>query len=358
MQTCIVNRYEQLDRLKGDWDSAYSADPHTTIFMSWAWIRAWCEITPYDWSILAVRPHSKSQFVAFMVIGKDVDRSSRFFPVHNLHVGGNPFSDHVGFVCLPEFAEEAIAALACFVKQRIRWDNFFMHDVFDPRFDVFLKHFQPKRFYVRRAKDTACPYISLPDTWEQFLQEFLSKHTRKNLLYSMRRLERDTEFRITQIQSGNWRNQIETLLKLYELRWQPSSNHTLTGLRTIFRRCYESDCLWLPVLWDRTTPIAAMAAFVNKKRKVFQFYILGWDSKFAKLSPGNVVIAYGIRYAIEHGYRIFDFLRGREDYKYSFGAIDRFNANVLIVQKNPILAARKAAGRLKRSLLTKAYCNR
>lgn len=358
MKICILKSYEQLDRLKGDWDSAYSADPHTTIFMSWAWIRAWCEITPYSWSILAARPHSKSQFVAFMVTGMAVNGSSRFFPVHNLHAGGNPFSDHVGFVCLPEFVEEAIPALAYFVKKHIRWDNFFMHDVFDPRFDVFVKRFQPKKFYVHRAKDTPCPYIPLPDTWEQFLQEFLSKHTRKNLLYSIRRLERDTEFSITQIQSENWRNQIETLLKLYELRWHPSSNNTLMGFRTIFRRCYESNCLWLPVLWDRTAPIAAMAAFVDKKKKILQFYILGWDSKFAKLSPGNVVIAYGIRYAIEHGYRIFDFLRGGEDYKYSFGATDRFNTNVVIVRRDPISAAKRTAKRMRSFLLKRVCCNR
>ncbi|MFQ5814423.1 MAG: GNAT family N-acetyltransferase, partial [Anaerolineae bacterium] len=42
--------------------------------------------------------------------------------------------------------------------------------------------------------------------------------------------------------------------------------------------------------------------------------------KYARLSPGIVLLSYCIQWAIESGRAKFDFLRGDEEYKYRFGA--------------------------------------
>jgi CelD/BcsL family acetyltransferase involved in cellulose biosynthesis len=44
---------------------------------------------------------------------------------------------------------------------------------------------------------------------------------------------------------------------------------------------------------------------------------------YAHLSPGIVLLTYNIRYAIEHGRKAFDFLRGNEEYKYRMGGVDQ-----------------------------------
>jgi CelD/BcsL family acetyltransferase involved in cellulose biosynthesis len=52
-------------------------------------------------------------------------------------------------------------------------------------------------------------------------------------------------------------------------------------------------------------------------------YITGFDPDLAALGLGTVLIGCAIQTAAEEGAREFDFLRGREDYKYRWGAQDR-----------------------------------
>ncbi len=53
-------------------------------------------------------------------------------------------------------------------------------------------------------------------------------------------------------------------------------------------------------------------------------YNSGINFKFNELSPGWVLLAYLIEWAIENGREHFDMMRGDEIYKYRFGGVDRF----------------------------------
>jgi len=63
-----------------------------------------------------------------------------------------------------------------------------------------------------------------------------------------------------------------------------------------------------PLLFEKADPLTF--------RYITKF--TGFDDKFAKLSPGKVMVGYSIRYAIENGFQVYDFLRESERYKSSF----------------------------------------
>ncbi len=52
-------------------------------------------------------------------------------------------------------------------------------------------------------------------------------------------------------------------------------------------------------------------------------YNSGFDPQVREASPGLVLIAHCIEDAIRLGLREYDFLRGRERYKYDLGGRDR-----------------------------------
>ncbi len=52
------------------------------------------------------------------------------------------------------------------------------------------------------------------------------------------------------------------------------------------------------------------------------FYLSGLDTARDSASPGVLAIAGAIAHELRAGARVFDFLRGREPYKYRFGARD------------------------------------
>jgi len=330
MQIDCIDNIHQFDKVKKTWEAVYSVDPYAHVFVSWAWLRGWFEVTPHRWSVLAIRPDNTSPYVAFFPLYMHTFRKYKIDWLRELHMGGKPSADYTGLVCLPGYEEKAIASLAVYVQQQLKWDRFYMRDVLDPRLDLFLKDFFPEKFNVQQANRISCPYIPLPNNWEQYLQEFLSSKTRRNLRYYSRKIEGLDEFRVTHVQLDNLDSQIEALLTLWQARWGPK----FAGYHALLRHCFENHCLWLIVLWHGTTPIAAGAAFVDQQKKTFSFYIMGVNYKFAKLSPGKVILGYSIRYAIENGFQIYDFLRGDEDYKFSFGATERFTTSTLITRKS------------------------
>ncbi len=333
MQVSQINDINQFDKLKSTWDSVYIADPHAEIFLSWAWLRGWFETTPNAWLVLAVQSDNSSSYVAFFALAKSVIQKYGFSLLQRLLMGGYPIADYTGFVCLPEHEEQAIKALADYIQQHLQWDIFQISEVLDPRFDLFLQQFPVSKFNVQQIGSMSCPYLPLPSSWEQYLQDFLSSKTRKNLKYCLQRLEKMDEIRLTHVGADNLEEQINTLLELWHSRWR-LPGHFVKGYHSIFRRCFENNNLWLSVLWHSETPIAALAALVDHHKRTFSFCITGYNDEFAKLSPGRFILGYSIRYAIENKFQIYDFLRGDEEYKFSLGAKERFNTHTLISRKS------------------------
>ena len=80
-------------------------------------------------------------------------------------------------------------------------------------------------------------------------------------------------------------------------------------------RCY--------VLTIGESPAAAYYGFLAHGRAFA--YLGGFDPAFEEASPGAILIGHAIAQAIAEGASEFHFLRGRESYKYSWGARDRWN---------------------------------
>lgn len=67
--------------------------------------------------------------------------------------------------------------------------------------------------------------------------------------------------------------------------------------------------------------IGVLYGFLDHGR--FLFYLSGFAPDAAHLSPGRLVIARAMDRAVDEGAIELDFLRGRESYKYEWGAVDR-----------------------------------
>jgi CelD/BcsL family acetyltransferase involved in cellulose biosynthesis len=63
--------------------------------------------------------------------------------------------------------------------------------------------------------------------------------------------------------------------------------------------------------------------------ETFSYYQTGWDPAYARLSLGSVLVAETVAAVRREGAEVFDFLRGAEEYKYRFGAVDRHDTTWL-----------------------------
>ncbi|NGZ11294.1 MAG: GNAT family N-acetyltransferase [Nitrospira sp. LK70] len=343
MKVTITDSIREFRELRETWNTIYAKDSDANIFDSWAWLSGWLNSTRREWLVLGVQRNGspivtseREQHVAFMALSVRDKESKRI-----LVMGGYPQADHTGFVCLPEYVDEAIPALAAYIRKQLKWDTLQLLNVFDPRVDLFLKHISSMRMSIQETQGASCPYIPLPENWDQYFNTMLGSSTRKGLKNDLNKIRRLQGFHVSEIQHGNADFYIETLLSLWQSRWGLKSDDLYMGLnlqevinikRSFLRSCFEDNRLWLNILWDDETPIAGGAVFLDVAKKNFCILKIAANYRYAQYSPGNIWCLYAIQYAIEKGFKICDFGRGTEKYKFSLGSQERFNRNVVVVR--------------------------
>ena len=78
--------------------------------------------------------------------------------------------------------------------------------------------------------------------------------------------------------------------------------------------------------------------FLKMKSKASSFpnriwvYNSGLNRDFQSLSPGWVLLGYLLQWAITNGRSEFDFMRGDEEYKYRFGAVNQYVMRVKLTR--------------------------
>jgi CelD/BcsL family acetyltransferase involved in cellulose biosynthesis len=323
----VIDNLQEYETLKPTWDSIYNGDPNAHVFSSWGWLKGFFESTKNRWLVIGLKPSIDDDYAAFFPL-TIYNHKLTFTKV--LQFGGSPVADYTGFVCKPEYVNEAIEKFSNYLINDFSWDRFHLKDIADNRINSLISKFPQNSFRIQEINCVCCPYIDLPNTWDEYLVNKLSRAARSKLKRRMNKLSLLPDFRSVEIDENNFDEQIDTLLTLWREHWEICSN----GYINIFKRSFENNLLWVKTLYSGKIPLASLAAFKDEPRKAFRVFITAYNNEYSQFAPGRVLFAESIRYAIENGYRIYDFLRGDEDYKFRFGADTRTNSYLIISSNN------------------------
>ncbi|MBW4666317.1 MAG: GNAT family N-acetyltransferase [Cyanomargarita calcarea GSE-NOS-MK-12-04C] len=350
MQIDIIDNFETFKKIRENWDSVYKADPQAQFFLSWVWLFGWLQMVHEPWFILAVKLDTNgSSYVAFFPLKIVLEQQDGGGFYTQLYMVGNSVADYTGLICLPGYEEEVIPAFAAYIQQQLTWSIFNVQNILetDTRMSLFLRYFSEDRFEFsqhsiqNQREDTnnyIAPYVSLADDWEQYLQNYIGSNTRQKIRRFLRKIESSDEFDITHSDADNLESHIEILLGFWESKWRDKKGDScdviMNYVRAILHHCFENNCLYLGVLWKEDKPLGAIANFVDVHQKSMLFFIIGRDETFKNPPPGLILHADAIRYAIKNGFKVYDFLKGNEEYKYSFGAKERRIQHIVAKYKN------------------------
>lgn len=92
-------------------------------------------------------------------------------------------------------------------------------------------------------------------------------------------------------------------------------------MSAIMQLVFDTGTLKMAFLEADGQPAAAYLMF-DYDNKLW-VYNSGYDRVYNELSAGWVLLGYLIEWSCQNGRREFDFMRGNEDYKFKFGAVDR-----------------------------------
>lgn len=337
MHVDAIDDYDSFLALKDDWESVYADDPEAQFFLSWTWMTKWLESAISEWVVVVVRDDD-GRCVAILPL------RVRAFPAKNgtlyteIWMAAQGVADYVGFLCRPAAETRAIPAMADYVKT-LRWNslNLRCFDASEARAKLWTDAFPRSEFKLKKATSTnneegydnaVCPYLTLPDDWDTYLDNQVSTNTRQKIRRFLRKVENGDDYRITVTSPETLERDYEVLNKLWESKWGETKGEQVTQIfykirRKMLTHCLEHDALFMPILWHHDEPLGALGSLVDPVKKSMLFLIAGRDMNAKGVPSGLVLHAYSIRYAINRGLQTYDFLRGNEPYKYSFGSKER-----------------------------------
>ena len=121
------------------------------------------------------------------------------------------------------------------------------------------------------------------------------------------------------------------LIRLHQARWTGTGEAGVLADPAVLALHLDAapglllaGALRLEVLRVNGTVVAAIMALLMPGRILF--YLSGYDAAHGFISPGTLLLGAMLEDAAAEGRTEADFLRGREGYKYAWGAVDRLNA--------------------------------
>jgi CelD/BcsL family acetyltransferase involved in cellulose biosynthesis/glycosyltransferase involved in cell wall biosynthesis len=315
----ITSRTE-LDALRDEWDDLWAQCPAATPFQSSAWLVPWYRrLSRGSACALALRHSGELVGLAPLLIDS-LETGER-----RLSMAGAGISDYLDVLLAPRAEQSALAALWEYLR-----DGTHEFDVCD------LEHLSPdgplagglaeRCDPALRRPDEPCPVLGL--TPGASLRDCLPAEKWKRLAYDRRRVSREGPAAFEQATEANFDELIAGLFDLHQARWRERHQggvlqdpaiqqfHVEAG-----KRLLRLGVLRLYGLRLRGRLIAAYYGFLAHRRGYY--YLGGFDPQWQRLSPGVLLVGHAVEAALAEGANSFDFLRGQEPYKYTWGARDR-----------------------------------
>jgi CelD/BcsL family acetyltransferase involved in cellulose biosynthesis len=181
---------------------------------------------------------------------------------------------------------------------------------------------EARGYQVQPEVEDICPVISLPSTWDDYLSS-LDKKQRHEIRRKLRKAEASGQINWYIVnQEHDLAAEMDAFIELHEKSAVEKDEFMDTKMKGFFHAVAQvlHDAGWLQLAFIEVNGEKAATMMNFDYRDSIMVYNSGYDPrKYAWLSPGIVLLAYCIQWAIELGRTKFDFLRGDEEYKFRFG---------------------------------------
>lgn len=339
----VVRRLEDLKKYESKWAGLQKNESFTP-FLSYEWIVEWLKFFKKGRKPFILLDEENDELVSLMPLIGSMLRY-RFIGYNN--------SDYIDiidqkwrFEQIMSLARGAIPGDAIIDLEHIPEDSYFLKYI--------KENFKDDTAVIPQE---SCPYMELAPDWEQ-CKSGLNKRFRKNLEYSIRRLERDFRFDVMKPRSEvDVEVFMKHLIKFHQERWHKKmmpgafySERIRQFHVSVAKKLFKKGFLILNAININEKIAAVIYGF--KTDRCYYYYLSGFDQNYAKFSLGNVLVGLTVKEAIENGAKIFDFLRGNESYKYLWTDKEKRVYRVIISRGTIVSKALKGGVMAENSIVT------
>ncbi len=325
----IIRDLESLRCLAPEWNRLWKRCGNLTSFQRPEWVIPWVEaFEPMRLWVVEVRRDDELVGLAPM-FSYSRKNEQVLAPL------GAGITDYLDWLVIPELAIAAVAQiLSCLHESIEAWDYLDLPDL--PAASSLVTHADAFGFAL--SVHEACPALQLSKGDSSPAATF-SDRQRKNLRTAHNRTRRAGTAQIEVADAKRLPEFVDALLRLHGSRWHECGMPGVLWDEAVQKfheravpELFEAGMLRFYGLRFQGELIAVL--YVLWDSDVAYFYLQGFDPAHAFISPGAQVIAAAVEDAVRHRRQVIDFLRGREAYKYSWGASDVFTWRVQIARED------------------------
>lgn len=323
-----VSRLEGLEALRGEWDGLWRRTPQATPMHRPQWLLPWWRHIGRagrgELRVLAARDGGDAMVGLFplYLYRQPGTRERALFPL------GIATTDYLDPLLAPGWEAAAWqAALERLQGERERWDVLEWPQLRGGS-PLGCRDLPGGWRGVYEAGEP-CPVRPLPRTVEE-LWATLPGNVAQNLRYYRRRAERAGRVEFETAGAGTIEAVLAELARLHRARWESRGERGVLAAPGV-ARAQEETALGLAeqgLLRMCALKVGGRTAAVlygmsdGRQGGTVYLYLMGMDPAAAAYSPGTLLIGHAMEEAVREGAGTFDFLRGRERYKYHWGATD------------------------------------
>jgi CelD/BcsL family acetyltransferase involved in cellulose biosynthesis len=318
----IIRDAGALTEIARAWEALWSRVPGTTPFQSPLWLIPWWHAFAPG-ALFVITAWRGTRLVGLAPLYLETGSlGRRLLPL------GISVSDYLDVLIDPEWFEPAARILASqLTAADASWEVCELSEL-APEANA-LRLPCPANWPDAIDASQSCPVLKLPDSVGE-LRSVLPPRKMRNLRMAWNRAARRGRASITRADRDGVASLLGKLIRLHQIRWESRGEsgvladsrgrrfhrHAVAGLSNAgLARLYALE------IGSRT--VGVYYGFLHAGRAFA--YLHGFDPAYEFESPGTILIGHAIEEAIREGAREFHFLRGREVYKYGWGATDRWN---------------------------------
>ncbi len=331
MEFSLVRTMEELIALQEEWDALLSESASHVPFLRSDYLRIWWKtLGGGEWpqgelAVVLARRDGRLVGIAPLFITRNRDGQPALMLLGSIEI-----SDYLDFIVREQDAAEFVRGLLAFLPTAglPDWRALDLYNLLEdsPSLPALEAAARDLGWSYQQERLQHSPHIPLPGDWETYLAG-IDKKQRHEIRRKLRRVEESSiPLRWYIVEDGaGLEKEVDAFLALMVQDDEKKAFLTeqmRAAFHEIARCAFDRGCLQLAFLEIDGEKAAAYFSFDYLNR--IWVYNSGLDRRFTEYSPGWVLVSYLVRWANEHKRLEFDFLRGDEEYKYRFGAVDRF----------------------------------
>lgn len=334
----IIDNLKSLSLLETRWNWLYKECFIDNVFLTFSWVKLWSEFninecTPF---VLTISDASDSIIgIAPLGIKTQKRLMAKNRTLTFLAHGPSDYQDFIILSCNQLIINGIVDII---IENKNKWDTIELHEFpYNSENLQLLLTNKVAKFRTRICN--TCPKITYDESSTD-LEQYFSKKRKKDTLQKIRRLEKIGKLEIKKVSDENEVLEfMNCFIDLHKKRWNSTdtkSHFNNTKYEMFFKslalEVFCSGFSNFSYLTFDDKIIAIHFGFQSKEK--FYYYMSAFDAEYSKHSVGIIFLYLLIRSGHQNNLKIFDFLRGNENYKDFWKITTNQNTQITYIKNN------------------------